>query len=214
MHAVACNLASQQWQRISVPQYTGQVSHRGAILGMTITELLRDFTHFFQLVEELTLNKVVGLDFGGVIVRHQSATLGEDTALPGGGGLELANAGVFEAVSRIVDAFSGKVWIISKAGIHMQERSLKWLDEVNFYNRTKFPPDHIRFCLTREAKKEICEELQVSYFVDDRIHVMQILRNTVDRLILFGNEERRRHCPPWARYATSWSEIEIELFAK
>jgi hypothetical protein len=89
----------------------------------------------------------------------------------------------------------------------MRSRSLAWLRAVGFFARTGLADDHVRFCLEREGKEAICRELGISHFVDDRIHVMQILRHAVPHLYLFGGEEEERACPPWATFVSDWPRV-------
>jgi len=152
-----------------------------------------------------------GIDFGGVIVKTRKQMPGEDTDLAGCEREEVAHDGVFEAVRKIVSVLDGQVWIVSKAGLRMQARTLAWLESVDFFSRTDLKPDHIRFCLEREEKEGICKELKITHFVDDRIHVMQILRIAVPHLFLFGNVGEERSCPPWATFVSDWSKI-VESF--
>ena len=149
----------------------------------------------------------IGLDFGGVIVRGRDHVSGEDTSIEDGDGAQVANVGALEGVSQLVSACDGCVWIVSKAGPRMQAQTLAWLEKVSFFPRTGLSAEHVKFCLQREDKKAICAELNLSHFVDDRIHVMQILRATVPHLYLFGHHEDAKFCPPWARFVQSWDQL-------
>jgi hypothetical protein len=148
-----------------------------------------------------------GIDFGGVIVRSRRWHRGEDTDLAGSDGEDAAREGVFRAVREIVSVCEGRVWIVSKAGPRMQARSLAWLEAVDFYARTNLDPEKVRFCRERTEKEGICRELGITHFVDDRIHVMQILRHAVPHLYLFGERGEERSCPPWATFVTAWDEV-------
>jgi hypothetical protein len=152
------------------------------------------------------MNARIGIDFGGVIVRNLHEDTGEDTSLRSSSGSEAARDGAFDAIRQLCSACDGRVWIVSKAGPRMQERTLAWLQSVNFFSRTGLQPDHVRFCLQREDKTSICRELEISHFIDDRVHVMQILRGVVPHLCLFGEQGAERLCPPWATFATNWLE--------
>jgi hypothetical protein len=121
----------------------------------------------------------VGIDFGGVIVRNRKLTRGEDTGLAGSDKVAIAQDGVFDAIREIISICEGRVWIVSKAGPRMQARTRAWLDTVDFFSRTGLDVEHVRFCLERQEKGTICRELGVTHFVDDHVHVMQILRHTV-----------------------------------
>jgi hypothetical protein len=128
----------------------------------------------------------IGIDFGGVIVRNLHEDTGEDTSLQNSSGAEAARYGAFDAVRQLCSACDGRVWIVSKAGPRMQERTLSWLQSVDFFSRTGLQPDHVSFCLQRQDKATICRDLEISHFIDDRVHVMQILRGAVPHLCLFG----------------------------
>jgi len=149
----------------------------------------------------------VGIDFGGVIVRNLKEVPGEDTGLAFSAGLHVARDGAYDAIRRIVAACDGRVWIVSKAGPRMQARTLAWLDAVEFFSRTDLEPDNVRFCLQREDKERICRDLGITHFIDDRVHVMQILRGTVQHLYLLGEPGGEKFCPPWATFASSWPEV-------
>ena len=53
---------------------------------------------------------------------------------------------------------------------------MTWLQSVDFFSRTGLHKDPLRFCLQREDKASICRELEITHFIDDRVHLMQILR--------------------------------------
>ena len=139
----------------------------------------------------------IGIDFGGVIVRNRKLVRDEDTGLAGSDKAAVAQDGVFDAIHDI----------ISKAGPRMQARTRAWLDTVDFFSHTGLDADHVRFCLKRQEKEAICRELEISHFVDDHVHVMQILRHTVPHLYFYGAQGRERFCPPWATSVSNWAEV-------
>jgi hypothetical protein len=153
------------------------------------------------------MNARIGIDFGGVIVRNLHEDTGEDTSLQNSSGEQAAIDGALDAIRQLCSACNGQVWIVSKASPRMQERTLSWLQSVHFFSCTGLQPDHVRFCLQREDKATICRELEITHFIDDRVHVMQILRGVVPQLCLFGAPGAERFCPPWATFATNWSEV-------
>jgi hypothetical protein len=155
----------------------------------------------------------VGIDFGGVIIRNRKLSRDEDTYLAEPEGEEIAQPGVFETVRDIVKLCDGHVWIVSKGGHYIQRRTLSWLERVDFFKRTGLASDHIRFCRERQEKEKLCRELEISHFVDDRVHVMQILRHTVPYLYMFGEQGGKRFCPPWATYISAWADLS-EIIAK
>jgi len=141
-------------------------------------------------------NARIRIDFDGVIVRNHHEDRGEDTSLNNSSGSEAARDGAVDAIRQLCFACDGRVWIDSKAGQRMQERSLSWLQSVDFFSRTGVQPDHVHFCLQRENRALICRELGISYFIDNRVHVMQILRGVVPHLCLFGEPGAERFCRP------------------
>jgi hypothetical protein len=149
----------------------------------------------------------IGIDFGGVVVQGRLSHRDAETRLLQIGGVERARDGMFESVRAIASACAGRLWIVSKAGPRVQAGTLAWLHAVDFFARTGVKHDHVRFCLSRHEKAAICRELEISHFVDDRVHVMQILRKTVRHLYLFGERGDERYCPPWATFVSTWADV-------
>ncbi len=149
----------------------------------------------------------IGLDFGGVIVRLRDKSSREDTSLDRADGIEIAHDGVIDGIKAMIAQTGGSVWIVSKAGTRMQETTRNWLDSVDFFTQTGMARENLRFCLERSEKEAICKSLDISHFVDDRIHIMQILRHSVPHLFLFGSEENRHFSPPWVTFVTNWTDL-------
>lgn len=152
------------------------------------------------------MSPCIGIDFGGVIVRQARSHRG-DTQVELNDGVEIAHEGVFQAVHECVVASGGAVWIVSKAGSRTEARTREWLRKVEFYERTGMSPANLRFCRSRPDKAPICRDLGITHFIDDKIHVMQILRGIVPHLFLFGAECRRGECPPWATPVPRWCDL-------
>jgi len=154
--------------------------------------------------------QVLGIDFGGVINDGSSQPSGDDTAFLSGG-FEAAMAtpmmsGAADSVRRLCDRFGGRVWIISKCGPRIQERTEQWLEHHRFFELTNIDPAHIRFCRQRPEKAEHCADLRVSHFVDDRSDVLNHMVGVVEHLYLFGPRARGEG-PAFTR-VQSWSEAE------
>jgi hypothetical protein len=159
-------------------------------------------------MDELVSLPRIGVDFGGVIVQPRARVAGEDTSLSlRNVSSQLPQPEAIESIRTLVELTDGAVWIVSKAGLKMRELTLQWLDANDFYARTGVPPNHIRFCYEREQKREICAELGITHFIDDRVHVMEILRSTVKHLYLFAPTGDKRHTPSYATHVSSWSEV-------
>ena len=159
----------------------------------------------WRQVADTTEMMCFGIDFGGVIVKSRARN--RDTTLRAREGVEVAQRGVFPAIRKIVSISDGRVWIVSKADSRMEARTCAWLESVDFFSRTGLSADHLRFCRERHEKEPICRELQITHFVDDRIHIMQILRHTVKNLYLFGDRGEKTICPPWVTFVWEWPQI-------
>jgi hypothetical protein len=130
----------------------------------------------------------LGIDIGGVIISRPPE--GEDTAFFGAS-IEAALAtppfeGLFDWLPSLVERFKGRVWLVSKCGKRIEERSRLWLDHHRFYERTRVPPENVRFCRDRPGKAPICRELGVTHFIDDRLDVLGYLEGVVPHRYLFA----------------------------
>jgi hypothetical protein len=137
---------------------------------------------------------VLGVDFGRVINDASSHPSGDDTSFLQGSETEMlatpSMKGSFASIERLVQAFGGRVWIVSKAGPRIQDNTIRWLDHHEFYDKTGMPPSNVRFVRRRVDKVDQCQELGVTHFVDDRTEVIAALTGTVPHLYLFGPQDR------------------------
>jgi hypothetical protein len=162
-----------------------------------------------------TRQAVVGVDFGGVINDGSSHPSGDDTAFLSGGfdaAMETPiMTGALDAIRRLNVLFEGHLWIISKCGPRIQQRSEQWLAHHLFFELTGVDPLHIRFCRQRPEKADHCVELGVTHFVDDRGDVLGYLDGIVDHLFLFG-DGRSGDTPSFTR-VKNWEEAESAICA-
>ncbi|OLF19158.1 hypothetical protein [Actinophytocola xanthii] len=157
----------------------------------------------------------LGVDFGRVI---QGAALpsGEvDTVFLQGGLAEALasppSEGALEVLARIVPRFDGRVWVISKCGERVQQRTLAWLSHHDFYRRTGVPEGNVRFCQRRADKARHCAELGITHMIDDRVDVHRALRGLVANLYLFGSQPDP--APDWVRHTPTWADVEAAISA-
>ena len=120
-------------------------------------------------------------------------------------------AGSFAAIARLTAAFHGRVWLVSKCGPRIQERSLRWLEGHDFSRRTGIPMPHVRFCRARADKRKHCDELGLTHFVDDRPEVHTAIRDSVDHQYLFGPQSGP--ALPFTRAVRDWAETEQLILA-
>lgn len=152
----------------------------------------------------------LGLDFGKVImgaVKNGRA----DTSFLGTTFAEAMTSqpepGAMEAIGRLVETFSGNVWIVSKCGPSVENKTRGWLKHWDFYNATGFDRANIRFCRERPDKAKICKQLRVTHFVDDRLDVLEPMRGIVPSLYLFGEQKPGSRCPDWAMAVQDWDAV-------
>jgi hypothetical protein len=146
-----------------------------------------------------TIEPRIGIDIGKVIM---SPVLGgkADTSFLSGG-VEKAmqtppSPGAFEGVKKLVEAFSGKAWLISKAGPNVQQKTKLWLRHWDFYKVTGLPQEHLRFCLERPQKAAHCKQLLITHFIDDRLDVLEALRENVPTFTYSVSNRSWRRLPP------------------
>ena len=118
---------------------------------------------------------------------------------------------VIDALRQLVEKrFGDNVFLVSKCGQRVQNRTLRWLDHHRFYDLTGVARGHVHFCRERREKAGICEKLGITHFVDDRLEVLSKL-TTVGTLYLF--QPRPDEVRRFARFlnrvkqVNSWQEI-------
>ena len=131
--------------------------------------------------------RTLGIDIGRVIIHGD----GPDTSFIGASTDEEAlaapaMAGAFEAITRLVTLFEGRVYVVSKCGKKVENRSRLWLRHHRFHALTGIPESSLRFCRDRRDKAPIALDLGIGYFVDDRIDVLRAMEGIVPRRYLFG----------------------------
>lgn len=153
---------------------------------------------------------ILGVDIGGVIIDRVND--GTDTLFFSENYLKTtAVPGVFEALKELVEKrFGDNVFLVSKCGRRVREKTLHWLDHHRFYDLTGIEREHVRFCRERHEKASICEKLGITHFIDDRLEVLSGL-TMVSALYLFRprpNEiERFTRCLHRVVQVNSWQEI-------
>ena len=154
--------------------------------------------------------QVLGVDIGGVIIDRVND--GTDTSFFSDNYLRtIAVSGVFDALRQLVEKrFRDQVYLVSKCGQRVQDRTLHWLEHHRFHELTGIGRERLRFCRQRHEKAGICERLEITHFVDDRLEVLSNL-TMVGTLYLFQprSDEVRRFSSSLnrVRQVNSWQEI-------
>jgi hypothetical protein len=151
------------------------------------------------------------VDIGRVIIEGPADPEAGDTAFFGESDEEAmgtpAVPGAIDALVRLAVRFEGRVWLVSKCGEWIEERSLQWLDHHGFHERTGIPVDHVRFCRRREDKAPHAVELGLTHFVDDRPDVHVHLAGIVPHRYLFGAGP----APEGVTVTPTWSAVEAAI---
>ena len=154
----------------------------------------------------------LGIDIGRVIINGTAHPNGGDTAFfTGDEATMLATPEMPDAlptIARLVTRFDGQVWLVSKCGPRVEQRTLRWLAGHDFYRRTGLPADHVRFCRTRADKRLHCEQLALTHFVDDHPEVHAAIRGAVRHQYLFGDAGHAGGAPDHVHPAPTWADAE------
>jgi hypothetical protein len=150
-----------------------------------------------------------------VIIDGSSHPEGGDTAFFSGDEATMLATpempGSFDAIARLVRVFDGRAWLVSTCGPTVRARTLRWLEAHEFHRRTGLPADQVRFCRHRADKREHCEELGLTHFVDDHPEVHLAIRGAVEHQYLFG--EQHAPAPTGAIPARTWPDVECLVLA-
>lgn len=154
----------------------------------------------------------LGIDVGRVLISPGDDSR-PDTSFIGGTLEDALNTpayeGMFDVVPDLVRRFEGQVWIVSKCGKRIQERTLLWFEHHRFFERTGIDRRNVRFCLKRPEKAIHCRELGITHFIDDRTDVLEAMVGVVPKLYLFGPQ--RGATPRGMRHVACWSDVAQEL---
>lgn len=132
------------------------------------------------------METAIGIDVGGVII-DKDRNDNSDTSLFGANYLNaLAVPGAVDAITRLnAGPFKGRVWIVSKCGINIEQKTREWLRHNEFHLRTGVPEQHLRFCRERNEKAPIAKQLGLTHFVDDKLEVLHPMYQIVTNRMLF-----------------------------
>jgi hypothetical protein len=148
-----------------------------------------------------------GIDVGGVITDRQANDRADTSFLSDNFLNTTAVEGAFVSIAAIVASLGAKnVFIVSKCGSKVQDKTEVWLDHHRFFAATGMLREHKHFCRTREEKTPICKSLGISDFVDDRLDVLKFMDGTVERRFLF-QPKSRAHLPPGIISVSGWSDL-------
>lgn len=150
----------------------------------------------------------LGIDIGRVIIGSTVDGV-EDTSFIGRTVQEAMQSppsrGAFATIASLVQRFDGRVWLVSKCGPGVERKTLLWLDHWRFHEATALPRHQVRFCRQRHEKAQHARELGLTHFIDDRLEVLEAMREVVPHLLAFGEDVGTM--PAWATHVRDWSAV-------
>jgi hypothetical protein len=151
----------------------------------------------------------LGIDIGRVLICPDARGTRGDTSFIGGSIQDALDTppydGMMDVVPALVQLFGAKVWLVSKCGPRVQEKSRLWLRHHRFFERTGIPSENLRFCLERPQKADHCSELGITHFIDDRLDVLRCLDGVVQHRYLFG-PQKEQGAPRGIVLMPAWSD--------
>ncbi|ADG75337.1 conserved hypothetical protein [Cellulomonas flavigena DSM 20109] len=160
---------------------------------------------WFAHAGAMTQLPALGIDIGRVII---DGGPGADTAFFGRDEAAVLATpevpGAIDTIARLTALVDGRVWLVSKCALRIQERTLRWLEAHDVHGRTGIPTDHVRFCRRREEKRGHCLDLGLTHFVDDHPEVHRAIAGAVRHQYRFGSAVA---APP-AVATPTWADVE------
>lgn len=150
----------------------------------------------------------IGIDIGGVLRRKRSSLVSHDDML------QPPTPDAIEVMKHIVTRYGKEnLYIVSKVSEESEESMLTWLQDNGIFDYVGMDPLHVHFCRLRTDKVQIANKLQLVYFVDDRADVLEPMRGTVNRRIMYSfNGKHEDTYDTEIIKLSSWREIEEDLF--
>jgi len=156
----------------------------------------------------------IGIDFGRVIMCAVKNGV-NDTSFLGRSFAEAmktpASDGAIECIAKLVERYDGDVFIVSKCGDSVQNKTRAWLRRNEVYAATGLEKDNVHFCRKRHHKAPICETLGITHFIDDRVDVLSHMVGTVPNLFLFGEQSPGTQTPAWLEPLLDWRQVASRL---
>ncbi len=121
-----------------------------------------------------------------------------------------AAPGSIECIGRLVQHYKGRVFIISKCGESVENKTRGWLSRNEIYAKTGLSRNQVHFCKKRKDKAPICRDLGITHFIDDRVDVLSHMVGIVPNLFLFG-EQSKSSPPQWAQPLLNWEQVGARL---
>ncbi len=148
----------------------------------------------------------LGIDLGGVIIPWRKDAHSKEPYFDQPFLLRPPRLSALERISDLMGVFRGKVWIVSRWAAAHREKTHQWLERHQVLPVTGMSAAHVRFCEKISSKADICAELGITHFIDDRMQVMDVLRPIVPHLYLFGEQGQEAYVHEWLTPVANWDD--------
>ncbi len=130
----------------------------------------------------------IGFDVGNVILETDTdGSRPAEIRHAGSHPLDLPQSYVDGALSVIRDTVgklgAQNVHIISKCGVSMQQKTQRYFEETNFFDKTNFARENVWFVKKRAEKAPIAARLALTHFVDDRSQILRSMTTVSVRML-------------------------------
>jgi hypothetical protein len=128
--------------------------------------------------------KKIGIDIMGVILPKaiETGTFEEFMACS-------ALPDAIQSIKKTVNLYKPEnVFIISRCPEFAENGIMRWFDEHNFFVETNFIRSNVYFCREQADKAPIAKRLKLSYFIDDKMSVLDYMEDVVPNRIQLAVE--------------------------
>lgn len=130
---------------------------------------------------------ILGVDIGNVIIDHRGIM---DTADESWWKEKYSTIppaeDVFDCLRDLnKNKFKDGIFLVSKLKEEHDSRTLAWLKDNKFFEKTGISPEHLFFCRERSDKVKICKKNNITHFIDDRLEILGYMVNQIPNLYLF-----------------------------
>lgn len=120
----------------------------------------------------------------------------------------------FRVIGRIVQELLGSrnTFVVSYCDQATEVISRRWLNIHGFFEITKIPYGNLFYCRERSHKNIICQELEITDFIDDNIKVLNSLETVQKRYLFRTKDKPSQNVNQEIKIVQSWAEIEKIFF--
>ena len=157
--------------------------------------------------------EALGVDIGNVIIDHRQILDVNDESIWNERHSTIpAATDVFDCLKKLNEGrFKGNIFLVSKLKVEHDNRTLAWLKDNKFFEKTGIKPENLFFCRERSDKERICRENGITHFIDDRLEVLSYMVDVIPNLYLFSPDSEEvdefKQFLPKVTKVESWLEV-------